>query len=453
MGWVALSERARRFIPIIASLSLVAMPGTAQMQGAVSLKGSVSAVRPDGFDVAGHRVIITADTEFVSFHGTKKSASELRQAIAEGMFVGVDGTKEQSTPDVTAVRVTISDDAGRVVSGVGVVDRVFSTGNEPVFRADGYVLRVSSGTELKFSGGLTALSQVSTNVVVRYEGKQTDNGKIALSRAEFIERKVKAPKRDRNKPLVQETAFPPGSMIDFDGTFSTDGNDHRKHDPRDYGGSCGWYLTSVDAALQERVRRVGEKVIPQFQRELSNDDPTKIPFRFYAVVEKDVRSDLGCRSEGHNEGLVLIAVDAVARLQNDDQLAAILADRVAADLVRVQMRLKLEMGLIDAAAVGAGGPIGGELAGGVVWHEMLRKIREQRGRMALGYMADAGFDPWQSPEAWRLLEPRRLPKDLSKLKYPSLGEYELEILGVEYKMPAKTASTQTAADVGQADKN
>ncbi len=36
--------------------------------------------------------------------------------------------------------------------------------------------------------------------------------------------------------------------------------------------------------------------------------------------------------------------------------------------------------------------------------------------------------------------PGRLPKDLSKLKYPARGEYELEILAVEYKRPAASAA-------------
>jgi len=42
--------------------------------------------------------------------------------------------------------------------------------------------------------------------------------------------------------------------------------------------------------------------------------------------------------------------------------------------------------------------------------------------MALALMADAGFDPYQEPEAWRLLAPERLPKDLTKLKDPSAAD-------------------------------
>jgi hypothetical protein len=63
----------------------------------------------------------------------------------------------------------------------------------------------------------------------------------------------------------------------------------------------------------------------------------------------------------------------------------------------------------------------------------VNKLREQRGRMALVYLADAGFNPRQSPEAWRLLAPAELPKDPSKLKYPPLARFELHLLDMEQK--------------------
>jgi hypothetical protein len=43
-------------------------------------------------------------------------------------------------------------------------------------------------------------------------------------------------------------------------------------------------------------------------------------------------------------------------------------------------------------------------------------------------MADAGYDPRQAPEAWRLLAPKKMPKDPSLLKYPSRAGYQLSFL-------------------------
>jgi hypothetical protein len=125
-------------------------------------------------------------------------------------------------------------------------------------------------------------------------------------------------------------------------------------------------------------------------------------------------------------------------------------------MMRLHGMQMVDMEYIDAASLAEwGAPIAaGEdlLIGKVVLREVYRQIKGKRGRMALGYMTDAGFDPWQSPEAWKLLEPGRLPKDLSKLKYPWLSEYELEVLNREYKKPAGAATSQ-ASGSEQPDKN
>lgn len=52
--------------------------------------------------------------------------------------------------------------------------------------------------------------------------------------------------------------------------------------------------------------------------------------------------------------------------------------------------------------------------------------------MALALMADAGFDPWQAPEAWRRVVPEELPKDWETVKFPSRGGYQLGILNLQY---------------------
>jgi hypothetical protein len=53
--------------------------------------------------------------------------------------------------------------------------------------------------------------------------------------------------------------------------------------------------------------------------------------------------------------------------------------------------------------------------------------------MALQLVADAGFNPWQAPEAWRLLAPKDAPQDVQSLKYTHEGKYQLSILKLQYK--------------------
>jgi hypothetical protein len=68
----------------------------------------------------------------------------------------------------------------------------------------------------------------------------------------------------------------------------------------------------------------------------------------------------------------------------------------------------------------------------LIGHEIDVRLQEQRGRMALALMADAGYDPWQAPEAWRRATPKTAPKDWETVKYPNRGGYQLGILNLQY---------------------
>ncbi len=327
---------------------------------------------------------------------------------------------------------------------------MISLGPQPVFRADGYVIRLAADTDLHFSGGLTTIVEIGPGTWVHYEGRHNNSGELIATRVGFNKPKLHKSKRDPAS-VAQITTFPPGSIIDFDGSFNTN---RAKKKPEDTpGGLCGWYPVLDVPSVQEHVRRIGENLIPKFQHELPDDSPEKIPYRFYVVEEKEIRSDLSCY-----EGLVLIPANVINRLQNEDQLAAVIADGVAASLQRQQARVAVDLGVAGAvemaaqlalnAAGGAGAAV--FIPGAMVKHEILRKMEDQRGRVALGLMADAGYDPWQAPETWRLLEPKQPPKDLSRLKYPDRAGYQLEILGMQYK---RSASAGKPAQTGSATSN
>src|SRR5579863_5932748 len=83
----------------------------------------------------------------------------------------------------TAVAFATPPDANRAVSGAGIIDRVISAGSEPVFRADGYPFRVVSTTEVHFSGGLQALTEVTTNIcLVQRHSRHFGSGRCRKSR-------------------------------------------------------------------------------------------------------------------------------------------------------------------------------------------------------------------------------------------------------------------------------
>jgi predicted Zn-dependent protease len=166
--------------------------------------------------------------------------------------------------------------------------------------------------------------------------------------------------------------------------------------------------------------------VPQYQRDLPTDDSAKIPFRFYAVVEERIRTEIYCTN-----GLVLVPVSVLNRLRNEDQLATVLAYGIAGELQQ-QAAEAHGFTLKDAAESAAYGSLGfagplptvlGSAGGMVALHKIKHTEENERGRMALAFLSDAGFDPHQAPEAWRLLAPVRLPKDPAHLKYPERSLY------------------------------
>jgi hypothetical protein len=170
------------------------------------------------------------------------------------------------------------------------------------------------------------------------------------------------------------------------------------------------------------------------------------------VQEKVIRSELAC-----NPGLILIPGTVLDRLNTDDQLAAVLAAGIAWNVQYLRAKLIARDRWFTAAEVAelsslAMNPIAGLATNGaasIAVHEHNVELELERGRLALSMMDDAGYDPWQAPEAWKLLDPRRLPKDLNSLKYSRLGRYQLRVLDAQYKKHAALAQQQAGVGSGE----
>jgi len=332
--------------------------------------------------------------------------------------------------------VLIAGDWNKQIEGFGVIDRIILAGSEPIFQADGYRIRIASTTVTKFASGLKTLADVSTNTWLRYEGRRGPGGVLLASQVTFMRArqfKVMPPEPD---PLPTQP-----SLIDSRGKLVSTHTKVRLSDA----GWCGWHKVVMDQAMQERVRRVGMRVIPEYQKQLPDDSPSKIHFRIYVVDDPVFREDLECV-----EGLILVPRQVVERLANDDQLAAIMANGVAYSIEAQSATLRTDiLGLQGAELAGdvagdfvPGVNVGVFVGGLVVNHEIEKRMREQAGRIALTLMADAGFDPRQAPEAWRVLAPKKLPKDRTSLKYPSRAGYQLGILRLETEPPQASPPVQ-----------
>jgi len=195
--------------------------------------------------------------------------------------------------------------------------------------------------------------------------------------------------------------------------------------------------------------------VPEYQKKLPPNDPSRIRFRFYAVDDDKTRTEF-CSLYG----VILIPMQAVERLGTDDRVAALLADGIAIDLQRQKVRVaeqNLRFLAVDAAGDVAGAFVPGlnliPVAGGLAAGRIKSEMEEERGRVALALMAAAGYDPWQAPETWRLLAPKKLPTDLDTLKYPNLSGYQFEILHFQYSnSPAESQANAGSLSQSPAQK-
>jgi hypothetical protein len=413
----------------------------AQNANVPAIEGYITAVDAGlGFDVNG-TAITTSDSTSYQRVSSKGIKDEVRRndVLRIGGYVEVIGTSADA--GIAANSVILFEDQDRKIEGFGVIEKVMEDGPDLLLQADGYRIRIAPATVTKFSGGLNSIADIGADTWLKYEGKRDPAGILIASDAAFV-----PGRKGKVKPSQQPAAPTQDSLIDADGNFLSLRTKVRYADS---GGPCGWHRYPADGALQTRVQRVGMLVAPAYQKQLAADQPSKIRFRFYAVDEAKIRADLSC-----NPGLILVPKQVVERLANDDQLAAVLADGVAAALQNQSARLILEYrGLVGAEIAGEiaaafvpGINLAADVGTGMVAHRIAVHADEQRGRIALALMADAGYDPWQAPEAWRLLAPKHLPKDPVTTKYPSRSGYQLGILSLQYRTKKAAAREQVVSE-------
>ena len=392
------------------------------------VEGYITAIKmPDGFDVNGEHVTTPPQTTY-GVLGDKTGVNASATGVQVGAFVRVSGEADAGKKGILASSVLFRDDGDKKLAGFGVVERVSIAGPEPVFQADGYRIRIDAKTDLSFGGSLKTLADVGPNTWMYYKGKRDAEGVLVAGKARFVPARGRAGLASHPKSHpVQEPVPAQGALLDATGKMESL---HAKVRYGDSGGYCGWHKVSTDAALQERVLRVGQRLIPAYQKQLAEDDPATIWFRFYVVEEDKIREDMEC-----NGGLILMPAKGMERLQTDDQIAALLANGIAysmqiqsAQLIKEWRELLGAQLAADVAGVG----LVALVPDAVVEHALEVKLQEQRGRIALALMADAGFDPWQAPEAWRRVAPKELPKDWEAVKFPNRGGYQLGILNLQY---------------------
>lgn len=262
-------------------------------------------------------------------------------------------------------------------------------------RADGYPILLSPSTQIVFIEPLKTLADINSNTWIEYEGDQRSDGVVVAAKAVLYLNTI----NDREVKLRTRTSYdpsaPPASKQQdkdlehaFQHVFA--GRDPRQIPP------------SADTAMQARIDAIGQKLVPAYQRALSSSDPSKIPFRFQLVEQKYAANRIDLPN-----GTILAPRDAVARLQNEDQIAAYLADGIAAILEKQQLRDAVEKHLLTAGEVGGIGWVAPSFWAAYKKQDLERTESEQRIRVSFALLHDAGYNLAEAPKTWWLLTAKK----------------------------------------------
>jgi len=438
-------------------VSCVSLQALAQDGYRTPVRGYITAVQSaNDFEVDSWHIVVPPDAGFGLIGAkTTSSNSPLRDAIRVGAYVKVLGSMNHHTHTATASGVYLRDDWDKKLAGLGVIYRVAGNSADPLYLADGYQIRLTPATNITYSGEIKSIADVNVNVWIKYEGKRDSAGVLVASKATFLpakptqyrgtfgqrespehglvpasERHVKKP--DQSDALPDPTIDPAThNRVDFQETLDKDGNLTADAGIR-YGLLNRWHTIPADPALQSRIQRIGARLVPAYQRDLPAGHPSKIHFRFYAVDDDKTRWEI-CPLEG----LILIPTQVVNELHSDDQVAAILANGVAFNLQRQAARVAADNRIllgIDAVTffvpgLGLAASIGTIDAA----NNINIALEEERGRIALALLDDAGFDPRQSPDAWRQLASKHGKTRYSDSDSFDFPGYQLSILNLQYR--------------------
>jgi len=342
------------------------------------------------FDVNGWRILCGPKTNTAILPEHPSQTHVYRPGCPQeppriGLAVAVWGARDKSHFSVAATQLDLGPIPFEKVSSYGIVEAILARSPQALtVRADGYTIRIPASAHLTFRKPLRSLADIATNVWLDYKGEQQPDATILAREARF--------RGNWPNPRAEKTR----ARTDYDPTAVT------QPDTTDVKLVLGPDAMKIpiwpDAAMQARVTAIGAKLIPDYQRRLSDGDATKINFRFYVTTgDRWLSGVLALPS-----GSVLVPHQIVDRMQNDAQLAAILADSMAVEMESQDDRMLRGIrptGKQAAEEIALGG-LGTLALNNYTEYQGTPEEHQQSARVSLSLMHDAGYDLAEAPIAW-----------------------------------------------------
>jgi hypothetical protein len=428
------------------NMALILLCGLVGVRGAVSqqqeppaIDGCVTRVASSSdFDVNGYRVLCGAGTQTTIGQPQSKEVLSNQGCPEDRLYLGepvkIYGSVKKKEHAVEAEQIEAQPVLRGEINGSAVIDALPAqdSGAQPgslMARADGYRILISGKTAMTWNPPLNSIAGIAAGDWMDYKGRQRPDGVVE---AESVKVSPDIVSDDEQKLRRKQ---------DFDPSITPP--DAQQNKIKSAFGFIDVRKLPLfkDSAMQARVSEIGNKLVPAYQRALPDADPAKIHFRFELVNEKNWHDALTLSS-----GIIFVPHQVVERLQNDSQLATVLADNIACELERQQYRFgdiqnELAATTLGAEAIGwivPGADLVGEAAA-IGSQEIHTKELQQSGRVSLGLLHDAGYDINQAPIAWWLLAANK-PEPVSRILLPHRAAYVYRALGENWQTPVAIAS-------------
>jgi hypothetical protein len=374
------------------------------------------------FDANGFRVLATTKTKF-SVGDIQQS--QTIQGVPDpylGAHILIFGKLYQRKQTIRARRVVFVPPPLEV-RGSAVIEALpaprSGVADGRLVRADGYLILVTPHTKMTFVPPLSSVADLSPNRWIDYKGERREDGIVVASSAALAPNNAAARhEQARERADYDPEAVAPDAKQNAVGkTFL--GVDPKKIPPY------------RDDAMQARITRIGNSLVPQYQKGLPDNDPAKLRFRFQLVDEPKWRDAMIWPS-----GVILVPKQVVERMEDDSQLAAVLADSIAALLEDQYYRLqslarKAGAAQIASLAIPVAGSVG-MFAASKAYAEAVQHAEDQSARVSLGLMSDAGYNRDEAPKAWWRLSTKE-PKPLADVQLPERVQSLYEALGTTWR--------------------
>ena len=296
-------------------------------------------------------------------------------------------------------------------------------------RADGYRILIGGKTAIALDRPLSSLTGVTAGDWIEYKGKQRADGIVEAESVKIGPNFVSEGEEKLRAKYEFDPAAVPHSAKQSTASAMIIGIKGKRFPPY------------KDAAMQARVSAIGARLVPAYQRALPESDPAKINFRFQVIDTKWFRDALA-----FSNGIILVPHQVVERMQNDSQLATVLADNIACVLEKQEYRFQTMSETLDCRRfrrsscgllrprrrVGRG--CGVRRPG-----DDTDQDQNQSGRVSFGLLRDAGYDIDQAPVTWWLLASNH-PQPLARTPMPRRAAYDYRMLGENWRNPSAASS-------------